>query len=245
MYKCLGSLTLDVTKTQLIGNGAVLDFAAQSSPGICIAITTEANPFDGNAMSLVENFTIFGNGAQTQTLMAVQGAQITFRRLYLCQGLCACDMSYGNVYLITFEDCTLRNSISGLKQIIASNANSGERMNFIGGTIVGCFYGVNWQNGAGELHISDASLDVCGSYIYVNGGYVAATDCHFESPKVTAFAGYNPFVCLEAGGSSLIRLIRPTFVWTGGNPAPVFINCTIPAPYGIMIEDATWGWSGI
>ena len=252
IYKCLGSLSLVATKAQLWGNGAILDFSAQSTPGTCLTLTTQANPFDGNALCAVENLGITGidqrsaaggSGVATQTLVSVQGSQITLRRLYLIGSGYACDLSFNNVYIVTLEDCILRNSIVGYRQVLPPSQNSGENMQILGGCIDGCNIGVDWTNSNGGLWCDKVSFDANGTNIRTQAGPVRAAHTHFEQNGTTLLlSGLANFVCLGTynGTFAEIVLTEPEFVWTGGNPAMQFIDCTTPLPGGVKIDGPVW-----
>ena len=239
-YAVHGSLTLNASLAQLKGNGANLDFSNQTTPGICVAVTTVSENFDGNALSAIENLGITGDNVNlSQIGLSVQGNQITFTRLAIVHTGVACDCSFNNVYIVTWEDCIL-SGIIGWQQIQPGNANSGEEMVIRGGVISGATYGLNLASGNTALTMRDLSVDACPTFINISAGSIIAHDVHFE----TRNQGYFTIPVLpfnNTGTGSLIEFHECQFVWTGGNPAPVFCNCFPASPFGIKLFNCQFG----
>ena len=251
-YAVHGSLTLNASLAQLKGNGANLDFSNQTTPGICVAVTTVSENFDGNALSAIENLGITGDNVNlSQIGLSVQGNQITFTRLAIVHTGVACDCSFNNVYIVTWEDCIL-SGIIGWQQIQPGNANSGEEMVIRGGVISGATYGLNLASGNTALTMRDLSVDACPTFINISAGSIIAHDVHFETRNQGYFTiPVLPFnntgtgsliefsrmpVCVDwrKSGSGVLQLFSSFAVWYQTVQLSVWWwprVCTRPAPF--------------
>jgi hypothetical protein len=185
-YKLTSSLSLDISKVQLVGEYATLSWATAASNVVGIQVTSNSATGFTQSPSGISGVSLIGPGGAT-TATAInfndsgsdQVAYGSFDKIAVTNFYNGFTFN-NNAYLLSFYDCNIR--VDGAcTSDYTSLTNAGERMAFVNCTFSGALYGLICQNPNSSWEFVNCSFD-CGLYeIYVVGGAtINCTNCHFE-----------------------------------------------------------------
>lgn len=192
-YKCNGGLTLNASKVRFDLREAELDFSGLSSAGTGITVTGNGSGTAyANAPGGIVGGILTGPGDLTSAIAlyfhtaAEAGPSYTAYQSTYINGWDTGIKLGDNAYLLTFIACNIR--VGGkCFHHPAGTTNSGENIQFLGGTLSGATYGIYTVNGDGDVHLGEVSVDTS-TGLYVRGSEVSMSGGHTEVTSVSVDA---------------------------------------------------------
>jgi len=186
-YKCTSTITVDVSRVQIIGQYATLNFSTASESIVAIEVTaTTSDIIFNQSPSGMEKLIIIGPNSGTSSVAMNFDATAPYNIAYSAfQNIAILDFWNGltfrdNVYLISFIGMNIRVAGACLTDFIGST-NAGERYSFVSSTFSGAQYALICENPNSTWEFANCSFDCTFVEIYVVGAAtISCTNCHFE-----------------------------------------------------------------
>jgi hypothetical protein len=223
-------LSIDVSKTKIIGNTTTFDFSG-SADTFAFDLTGTQSPPREQVLSFLKNIKLLGSGkAGTQSALRLDGNaapagpnRIFFEDVYIESFLKAMDIQ-DNTYLIKFFRGVIRDCASGVTRPDGAT-NSGENISFWGTLFDGNNFDFffDYTTGSGtDIYLHSCSLDdTVNKPFHIDAGVrIEMFGCHVEHPsgnwaQTPFFVGDRNGLIVMHGG----RIVNPG---TGTNPGFIF-----------------------
>jgi hypothetical protein len=195
-YRLTSGLTVDCSRTALIGEGAVLDFSGMTSGSAITLVSSAASAYD-QCHTVLSDIRLIGPGPAstvdgiTYDDAGVEGASHTQLRDVNVQHFRTGLYFLDKVHNINHYNCEVHGCATGVWSTSGAN-DAGERIAFFGGVIFNNTLGVKQANGSGALHFIGTSIDYNGKQVEITDGMVFCVGCHHEfKPKDMSATPYT------------------------------------------------------
>jgi hypothetical protein len=239
-YKLTSGLTIDLSKTTLLSNGATLNFSTlasgnaltyvftTSSTGINSAVTSGGFLLIGGSVSNTVGIFVGQTGAYNINDLLFENIAIRFFDTNILYG--------PNAWRVAFSHCESVQPILNHVHFPTASLvpNAGETMAFIN-----CIFangdGTQLLIEAGQFDFSDCTFLNCG--LIVSGDtYILITGGHFEAPgyvgtgyrQISMTAGYVQLVGVNVLGTGTGAIMAPFYVSSSPGSGLVINGCALP-----------------
>lgn len=176
VYFSTGSVTQDISKSALFGNGAEINFSPMLTSATAWTITATVGGVSADEQHVrysIENVYFQGPNGGTGVVInsAAEPAAAFFSvNKVNIQNFDTCVQVGNNVYDVDFYATVLNGcNITGIS-IPSGLSDSFERIAFHGGAITNVVTAISNRNGNGELYLFGTSIDSATTYVYSDGG---------------------------------------------------------------------------
>jgi hypothetical protein len=213
-YQIASTITVDISKTSLVGQNAVL--ASTLARGSLLLITSSAGA-EANAKNCIAGIEFGGRNVPGVYAVEIHGKAPSVAGFTIARcSFTSFDkfvLIYSHAYMLSFYGCTFsQGGASGGIHVPAGGADYGERISFTDCNFFNNKICLQADYPPAQFYLSGCSLDYSHQVAVMNAGYAVFSNCFFENNIDTGYW----FTAGEAGTTILVN--HCTIAQTGPKP---------------------------